>query len=226
MIPNINKFPIIILSSVRTGSSALFDELANQYPHLQKFSEPIHALKTANIENFKNTIFTTTNFLIKVHAYDLFKGRDINKSHPATLASIEKIKEFLNNNSTVIRIRRKNVIDQIASYHYASQNNIFAVTKADEEYKYLVAGDQNSFIDKIPALEIQHGEVLNTIDLVKRHNQATDNIPFPIHYDLYYEDCNFTNTRLVKTPIPDNYEKLKNLIKVLLSHEETRLTRD
>jgi len=184
----IDKFPIIILSSPRTGSNLLATVLAKNYPDLKSFLEPD---ETNNMENFIEYSNNNKKYILKFHLKQLYK-------YPTNIA-----KDIFANNAFLIRVRRRNLIDQIVSNYIELCRNVWYYDiESVEKYK-----------DK--PIDIDNGTVRLAIYAIKNYNRSIDNLKINYDLDLYYED-------LIKelgheastfvTPRPVNYIELYQVI--------------
>ena len=194
------KFPVIILSSIRTGSTVLGHEIVKSNNEVDYFNEPLHFENLYKLNDFKHSLFNKSNFLLKIHAWDLVKPRIKHETLPDIYKCLDKIKELLINGATPIRIRRRSIVDQVASAYMAKQNNTWHYT--------------NDNI--IPNLEIHHFEIAETIKFVKHQNKVLNDLTYRFAYDLFYEDLDFSTDKIIKVPKPKNYDKLLELVGTLI----------
>jgi len=184
---NINKFPIIILSSPRTGSTFLANMLSKSYPDLKLFLEPddnimLSFSKYSNINN---------QYILKFHLSVLFK-------YP------EHIKhKIFSNDAFLIRLRRRNIIDQISSLYIEMYRKVWDYNlKTIEIYK-----DEKIIIDN----NIINKAIHNT----KMYNHSIDTLKINYNLDLYYEDLieEFGNLSFTYiTPKPINHHEIYQAI--------------
>jgi len=201
--------PIVILSTPRVGSTALFLDVVSRYidtPDLVWLNEPITGAKKK--DNFIDSI-KSGNFIIKAHALDLAMH------YPESFK--ERIKDC-----SLIRIRRRNKIEQYISMYIAISTgnwggNLYGTF--DNWYENLI----------IPYNETIFLECINRIFW---HNLKIDSISYNPNFDLYYEDLgclkngishfnsddvnNFKEVRkgdafYKKNPRIQNYEQIKEL---------------
>lgn len=182
-IAEIKNRPIFIISSVRTGSTALGTELSQNFGY-EFFNEPFlmsEMLYNKVLGYFKSSY---TKFVFKEHA--LYLNNNYSKN-------------FLDQDAFVIRLRRKNVADQILSYYIAflRKNNFFYTNET--EFKP----------DNLP---FDEEKLILSIQTVKRYNLAFLNIKKNIDLDLYYEDLSFTQTTTKPTPKCLNFIELKDWV--------------
>ena len=186
----ISRLPVIILSSKRTGSTFLTYQvcelLKNDCNNLHEFIEPG---VSNQMEKLLEVIDNQENYVLKVHAYDLITV------YPP------KIKNIIDtHNCFLIRIRRRNTIDQIASHYIASERNIWGYN-TDTLYDNTVK-------------KIDINRIKRSIRFISTYNQIIDNFPVPFDLDLYYEDLPIIDGKSIKTPNPENYDEIWKMIKL------------
>lgn len=185
-----HKLPIIILSSKRTGSNAIYNELCSyvkdKRDDVQNFSEPSESRNSEMMNALADAIKQGTPFIMKAHCYDLITV------YP------KQILEFVNR-CFLIRIRRKNLVNQISSHYIASQRNKWSYGLAEDTFE-------------VPQLEIDLARVNRSIKFILAYNRSADNYIAKVSLDLYYEDLIFNNPNSSITPKPCNYDVLKQTI--------------
>jgi len=175
-----DKFPIIIIGSPRTGSTVLARYLNSKYPNLTLFDEPHQEYKT----KFLNFSKTRSDYILKFHP------------------GLDEYPEELFINATLIRIRRKNLIEQISSWYVAQMRGFYSYDN----------------LDNLKLEEFANAPVMIDINILKKavwsqqqYNNALDNLNLKYDYDLYYEDLpNLTES--IITPKPPNYESIQKLV--------------
>lgn len=173
---NIEKFPIIILSSPRTGSTSLGDFLSKKY-NIVYYCEP-----NGNFLPIKE------EYILKFHARDL-------KKYPSQIIS-----KIFKNDCFLIRIRRRNLVSQIAS-------NYVSLKRGRWNYK-------SDTVLEPESMEIDNDLVDISIKTVKIYNQHLETLIVNYDMDLYYEDIilDIQATDYVITPKPLFYDELKDII--------------
>jgi len=182
----INKFPVIILSSPRTGSTLLAQTIKSKYSNLKLFVEP----DASNAMNDFIDYSTNSNqYILKFHLKQFFKfPQHINK-------------KIFNNDAFLIRIRRKNELDQIVSNYIELYRNIWYYDK-DTTYKEEI-------------IPIDLDSIKLSISTVRQYNNILNNLNIKYDLDLYYEnlitgeDIHFTSGI---TPKPINHNQLYQAI--------------
>lgn len=182
-----NKLPIIILSSKRSGSTAIYNDLCayvkDKRSDVRNFNEPSN---TRMLDDLVDTVSQGAPFIMKVHCYDLITV------YP------KQILEFVSR-CFLIRIRRKNLVNQIASHYIASQRNKWSYGLAEDTVE-------------VPHLEIDLARVNRSIKFILAYNRSLNNYIAKVSLDLYYEDLIFNNPNSSITPKPCNYDILKQTI--------------
>lgn len=176
----INKYPITIISTSRSGSTALAHLIANSH-NLICYKHP----KYINFDqsDFLEFIKTNNNWLLKIHADEL-------------ILYYSSWLQFIKN-TFLIRIRRKNTIEQIASHYISSMKNEWYTDKfSDEPY----------------ILPIDKKQILNSIRVIQKENNFVEKILLKFDMDLWYEDLNLDKSEFYKTNRPDNYKDITNII--------------
>ena len=191
------KLPIVIISSIRTGSTALLFELEKIF--LEKGISPIVLNEPIVYNNKSDSIIPflksidSNQFILKVHAYDL-------QYYPKYF-----IKKLENNSYNVIRLRRKSIVDQCVSLYISLYTRIWINTT--ETNKQL----ENTNI------EISDQLLHKTVEDVKKFNNAIDNCTYKFLLDLSYEDLELTKTFTVKRKTSIMYEELRSRISKMVT---------
>ena len=188
----ISRLPVVILSSKRTGSTFLTyhicELLKTDCNNLHEFIEPA---ESNQMEKLLEVIDYHENYVLKVHAYDLITV------YPP------KIKNIIDtHNCFLIRIRRRNTIDQIASHYIASERNIW--------------GYNNDTLYDNTVKKIDINRIKRSIKFISTYNQIIDNFPVTFDLDLYYEDLPIIDGKSIKTPNPENYDEIWKIISCML----------
>lgn len=190
----IDKRPIIILSTPRSGSTILAYNIQQFYKNkghdLRLYNEVIDPdLNNRDKTDFTNIDITSNEFILKVHLWDLLKYFPTN------------IKNLINT-GYLIRIRRKDFAKQLLSYYIEHKRQIWGYTKQD--------------LDKIDIsdMHIEHNEIIQLIPLLHLYNKVLDKVDYKYDMDVYYEDLVFDDSDVsISTPKPKNYTDLYNLCK-------------
>ena len=186
----INNPRTIIISTPRCGSSALTEYIAS-FNDIIKFNEPyLKTNKGETIEDFKTAITENNPFVVKIHALDFYKYNY----------------EFPIGNYFKIRIRRKNLVEQIASTYVSIERSTWVYRKKTKLDEMLVG-----------EVDIDSKKIQRSIWIIKRYNRFVDTYDFlqdvKFDMDVWYEDIreeleHHSNISLVKTPLPSNYNDL------------------
>jgi len=184
------KTPLLILAAPRSGSTALGQYLLNYFPTASYIPEPDWILHKSNvmksfIDNIKDH---NHNFIVKIlfYRFKWFYDKDT--------------KDFLLSSTTSkIRLRRRDVVSQMASLYIAMYRNWI--------YHYL---DKNNLNQHDP-IEIKDDQNMDwVIHEILNANKLLDNCDIKFDLDLYYEDLpSLDGTGFNKTPLPENYVDIK-----------------
>ena len=188
---NIIKRPIVIISGPRTGSTALAYYVASLYPSIPFYNEPNFTPEL--MEEFTDyTVHNRHNeFILKL------LGTSLNLYPADTIATIFSKKTF------IIKISRRNIVEQIASHYTADQRDIWIYN--DNTHNNLTKTD----------IEFDLLKIRRSINRVLHDNDIVSKISADI--ELYYEDLVDIMSPIKKTPLPANYSKLIDIIAKLYS---------
>lgn len=186
----VDNRPIIVYSYYRAGSTAVCDSLANHYNY-KNFDEGFHDAFPIRRERFLQYQKTNTNFIVKI-------------TGDQWSTPWEDIQTSLWERSCVVRLRRRDFLDQLVSWVISiSKHSRWHQTQIDVIEDYRVPIRDHDF--KIAYIKM------------KRANQIVDNCDRRIDYDLFYEDLGIPDTKFVHRKRPVNYveliEKGKQVIK-------------
>ena len=191
---NATKFPIVILANYRTGSSALAINIAKKY-NLKYFSEPCHNDNVTNLDFHKMefmrfyTQHFNNNFLIKFM--------------PSQISCFNPYEEILSRNNFLIKLRRCNKIEQIASFYIANKRKKFFKLKTEKIEKYF--------------LEINTFDLSECCITIIRNDFFLEKLPYKEDMNLFYEDLEFiSDTDHVLSDQPENMEEIKEEIRKIL----------
>ena len=193
MIDNINKFPIIILSSPRTGSSFLSEIIASSYPNLKLFSEP-----DANnlMDSFNEYSKNSNEYILKCHLFNLVK-------YPIVIKKIVTCDAFL------IKLRRRNVIEQMISHYVALiRRKWYYDVHSAQTYRETTITIEDKIIEK-------------AVRQINEFNEPAGLSNIKYDLEIYYEDfinnnTDVYNTKSTITPKPINHNEIYQLIKTEL----------
>jgi hypothetical protein len=200
---NITKFPVIILSAPRTGSTALLYEL-NDSPDLTIISEPLNSANLSeenNIDFIKSLLSDTKRCIVKVHIHDLYTPK-FDKTKIIQDILLNYIRK---NNAFLIRIRRKDVIAQITSYYISMTRNIWSAPA-------------NSILpstihDPVPIIPSQ---LALAVHVILSCNKSLNEFTRLIDIDVWYEEADFPVDTVVQITKPENYLEIYKILETML----------
>lgn len=191
---NVTKFPVVILANYRTGSSALAAKISKKYS-LKFFSEPCHNDNIAELDSHKMefmrfyTQHFSNNFLIKFM--------------PSQISCFNPYEEILSRKKFLIKLRRHNKVEQIASFYTANKRKKFFKLKTEKIEKYSVS------IDIEILKECCHS--------ILRNEYLLNSLPYKEDMNLVYEDLGFiSDTDHDLSDQPENMEEIKEEIRKIL----------
>ena len=196
-----NKFPIMIISNRRSGSTPLLYELANKH-NIQLFNETftITNIESTEVENKRDqAIFASMlenkddRYIIKIHLDDL-------EFYP------DEIKNRVKDHTCfLIRVRRSNIINQITSEYVARSRGMVGYYR-----EYLNDDMIKSYNTEIPIDSIKLGYCVK--DIVESCNRLNES-EYEFDEDIWYEDLVFEDNTFITTPNPINYDQIQDEIK-------------
>jgi hypothetical protein len=192
MISKIDRFPVIILSSPRTGSTLLAEMLSKKLPDCKLYLEPVERLNKNIMDNFVKYSNSNDQYILKLHLKNLnnYSNDIINKIN--------------NRDAFLIRIRRKDVVAQMASLYIAKLRDIWYYNSTKiEQYKE-------------ESMSVNMDMVKNIIIATKKNNSILENSTIPYDLEIYYEDLIKELSEGLKTfttPKPINYTEIYQAIK-------------
>ena len=193
---DIKLFPIIIYASPRTGCSVVGDVLSEKYPQLRYFNEPF----AQNNNDFIQYATVNSLYIVKTMSYDVFE-KNLFQQCPY------KIVDDFQNKGFKIRVRRRNLVEQITSNYIAATRNMWIYNI----YTLKEFGLEGQYRREILPIDLR--KIRQSITAIKMRNQSIDNIPVKIDLDLWFEDLDGIDSEtVVKTPQPANYNDIKKAI--------------
>ena len=183
----ISKFPIVIVASPRTGSSAYCRYLSSVY-NMDGWIEPADdAIKFAKFKNYLND--TGSNYVLKIMA-----------QHIETNPTYQSI---LSNDCYKIKLTRENKLEQIVSHYVGWTTKIW---NSDDKFargeKYIV--------------EIDKQEINNIILDHIRYEKSFDQLDIKFDEEHTYEELlttvDLNKSTIAKIVPPTNYNLLKRVI--------------
>lgn len=199
---NITKLPVVIVSGTRTGSTVLAhdvrEELEEQGNFVRVFNEPMSPSSEHERNDFLSPV--NNNYILKAHAHDLV-------NYPKTVLDM-----IGQHDCFLIRIRRKNLEEQILSHYIARMKKTWGY------YKDHTNDDQ---LEKaIQPIIVSDVVIKNTIDHVVQTNKTLANFNANFDLDLFYEDIEIKSNHLLITPQPENYSDIRDAIRRILLQKE------
>lgn len=176
----INRYPVTVISTSRSGSTALAQLISNSH-NLVYYKHPKYI--NFDQDNFLQFIKTNSNWILKIHADEL-------------ICYYSSWLKFIKT-TFLLRIRRKNIINQIASHYIATIRNEWSNTEL-----------KNNDVELI----IDQTKILNSIHAIQKENLFVEKIPLKFDLDLWYEDLNLDDSGFYKTSKPNNYENIIDII--------------
>lgn len=197
MIDTIDKFPIIILSSPRTGSTVLAEIISKKFPKLQWFSEPDCIVprwtQAGSMDKFTKYSKISNQYILKCHLNYLSK-------YPTNL-----IETVMNHDAFLIKISRRNVISQMVSTYIEMVRQIW----------YYDMSTVKKYNDEI--IPIKDEIIERAVRRIKECNESFNEIQLNYNLEICYEDfiSNIndsyrTNSKI--TPKPINYTEIYQLV--------------
>ena len=183
-----NKRPIVIVASARSGSSAFAWHIGNLH-NIEVWTEPTRNLE--EFENFKKFVTTDNDYVLKIITYQI-KDTEIYQS-------------ILKNNCYKIKLTRENKIDQIASHYIGNITNIW-----NSNNKYARGKEYTVKID-------QH-HINSVIQTVINNDQMFDDLKIEFDEEHTYEELiktiSLDSTGQAKMAPPTNFDLLKKAIEI------------
>lgn len=204
---HIYKFPIIIISAPRTGSTALCKVLYNRYKHLPNFKEYMEPLLPSEryYDFYEDTVNKKNkNYVLKVQA-----GEMVNVP--------EEIQDTLSyNHCTTIFLRRRDVIAQYTSQYIANTRNIY---RYEKRRNYPQSKDAYKIDNTCPA-DLQ--KIFDSILEIDYHLDKMKNLIYRKNIELFYEDLNFSEQDYYIPSLPcSNYDEIYNKINEINKKKRT-----
>jgi hypothetical protein len=182
------RFPALIVSTPRSGSTALALAYYNNTPSVKLFNEFSSPEESTEFEKYSKK---NQQYVLKIHLHDLLTSSE----YIQQLAHMPKVFK--------IRIRRRDIIKQIASMYTASERQRFLYpTHRPDKYS----------VD----IEVDPVRILYMVQFVKENNYAMENTDIMFNLDVWYEDLLVAETVYKRTPQPPQYQELLEEIERLL----------
>ena len=187
-VEKINSLPIIILSSPRTGSTMLGMYIQKKL-NLHFFNEPGNAGEQA-LHKFLTFEQVNKKYVLKEHTLRYIQY------YPNTF----KIKPAYK-----IRLRRKNVFEQILSKFVAVSRN-----------KHFYA-NQETYVPDI--INLDKDRLIDCFNYISKFNIQTNSLSSDFDLDLFYEDLNIDTQESIPTPKPANAEEVSKWAYAILKNK-------
>ena len=173
----IQKFPILIVATPRTGSTSLLHHISSKYNIYNIFNEP-------NIQ--------TTHWISVLTSF-------MNRKIPFVVKLMSKHVPMVENieNYYIIKLSRKNHIEQCVSMYIARKLNIWERT-SEEKNEFYIEIDTELIIDSIREIKIAKKDF--------------DNLPINADLSLFYEDLEFSGSNIIKNPLPSNIFHIRQTV--------------
>jgi hypothetical protein len=178
------RYPVVILSSFRSGSTALASHIHTKLEDILLFQEP--DTNPNEFSRFLEAFDTTNQYVVKIHANRI-------EQYP------KRISDYLihSNEPYKICIRRKNRIEQSLSLYIAFCRNTWSYQK-----EHLIE-------DIVP---INYADIKKSIELLEQCVNELNQVDITFDATIWYEDFEFGELNVVKTPKPKNYEELHTAV--------------
>lgn len=204
-----DKFPIVIIASPRTGSSALAKFISNEY-NLIRFEEPFMRIndflslskkKQHACLNDRKQLSTylkesNYNFILKLIVHEI--------------TTFSPYQDLFKKDCFKIKLTRNCVHKQIASAYIAK------CIKKNHTYDDEIIDDY--------VIKINNLELIDTIEFITNANFVVNNLNISYDLDLKYEDFgvlqnapNKEGKKLIVNKKPNNYDEILFTIKKLIS---------
>lgn len=182
MIPRIDR-PITVLASYRTGSTALCDWLARnfKYTNFDETFRPAAPHRESKFLLFRRLFRDRLHWVVKI------MGDQICDRNQQVIDSVIK-------QSFVIRLARKDIVSQIASYYVSSLKQVWHYQNQDYQEPYTI--------------DIDHNRIESMTRYIIKVNNIVKNLSYPIDLDLWYEDLGVMDSNYVRYNRPSNYDQL------------------
>ena len=182
-----NKRPIVIVASARSGSSA-FASYVGRMHKIKIWSEP--SFNIEGLESFKKWLKAeNTNYVLKIITYQLVDN--------------ELFQTILKTDCYKMKLTRSNKVEQIASHYIGHCTDIWNATgKYARGTEYTVP--------------VELTLINSIINVVVTNDKLFDSFDIKFDETLTYEEListiNLDNTGVVKIIPPTNYNEIKRVI--------------
>jgi len=185
----IEKFPIIVLASPRTGSNPFTHDLNVLYRKCKAFYEPEWSKE--HWAEFLEFSRNNNNYIVKLMASSI-------PLYPKYV-----IDKLVNRTAYVFRLKRRNIIDQIASHYVARMRDVWCYQPTNKDsWTEFLTNPQDIVID-LEQIDKSIKMVKYDVELVNRYQSDQT---------LFYEDMDSLSSPDIKTPRPTNYQDVLNAV--------------
>ena len=208
------SLPIVILSSPRTGSTALAKDILSFFTKIDptvvwlneiavRVPDKPLSVDFAHWALFRgekiydetefNNLLNANPFILKTHAVNAFYY------YPDAFKD-----RLLSGDFSVVRIRRRNMLEQCISAFIAFNTR-----------KWDTSNDHNLFLEKT-TIPIDNEQIHNAISFIGRSNNVSNNFTGKISLDIVYEDYPFLTGITVKNTKISNYAEIENAVSKMM----------
>lgn len=187
ILDNVTKFPIVIIAPPRSGSSVICSQIGLDL-NIKYFNDVTYSTDKNEMSNFLEFIDKTDQYVVKFHAFDINK-------YPKRL-----IDRIFQNETYNVKVVRGNLPLHVASIYTARKRNLYHYDHVNLEYY------------RSP-IEIDRLYIAKCISVVKGNIKELEHIPVEFDKTIIYEDYNYRDDVIIKTPLPSNYNELLEEIK-------------
>lgn len=193
----INKNPILIVSTPRSGSTLLKNKISNHYKNFRSFSEPDQSSETM-AEFLPEYYSGNDSYIIKAHSSYIcnpYEGKPA--VYPKTI-----VDDFLHSDRFFkVAVKRKDIVEQIGSFYIALER---------DKWHY-DDGKDSSFYAK-NSVTIDESGIKFAIKMIDQFYYDFSRFDH-LNHCIYYEDIFTPGERsFMITPPPTNYVELLNAI--------------
>lgn len=188
----ITKWPVVIFASPRTGSNAIGHHITNSNPGAVYYSEPAPDFQ---LERFITQ--SKNKHVLKVIV-------DHISDYPDTL------KDYIfSEQNFKVKIMRKDVVEQIASYYIALTRNVWVYWGENRNNLSQFEKSITEF-QTTDCIMLDEEKINRCTMHILESNKMVDNIATDL--ELCYEDIIKFNSKTKQTPRPANYQELVDII--------------
>lgn len=179
------RLPIVIISSARSGSTVLANHIQKKIHGVPRFIEPE---KDKNyLSEFISLAENSKKYISKIHI-------DSFGFYPLDLSNYLRYSD----EPYRISIERRNKVNQCLSFYIEKHRQRWIYSEGDAFKREIIPVNYQLLEESVKYIMLQNKMV------------SESNIKFDL--SLVYENCNFENTGVGKTPKPKNYDQLHNEI--------------